>query len=118
MDGRAGKVSDLLDARGPIGLIVQTVHVVLLGGRVGGILAREKSVDPTSADGGFLGKIDPASLRAELRDALRGVQPGQISKIVKLPSAYAILEVMTETEAADLGKADRALQAAIRPKGP
>jgi hypothetical protein len=30
------------------------------------VLAREKSVDPTSADGGFLGKIDPASLRAEL----------------------------------------------------
>ena len=53
------------------------------------VLAREKSVDPTSADGGFLGKIDPASLRAELRDALRGVQPGQLSKIVRIPSGYA-----------------------------
>jgi tetratricopeptide (TPR) repeat protein len=78
------------------------------------VLAREKSVDATSTDGGFLGKIDPASLRAELRDALRGVQPGQLSKFVKLPSGYAILQVLTEAEAADLGKADRALQAAIR----
>jgi len=78
------------------------------------VLAREASVDPTSTDGGFLGKIDPASLRGELRDGLRAVQPGQISSIVKLPSAYAILQVLTEAEAADLGKADRALQAAIR----
>jgi tetratricopeptide (TPR) repeat protein len=81
------------------------------------VLAREKSVDPTSVDGGFLGKIDPASLRPELRDALRGVELGQLSKIVKIPSGYAILQVMTETEAADLGSADRALQAAIGSEG-
>ena len=81
------------------------------------VLAREVSVDPTSAEGGFLGKIDPASLRAELRDALNAVQPGQLSKIVKLPSGYAILQVLTEADAADLGKADRALQAAIRKEG-
>jgi tetratricopeptide (TPR) repeat protein len=81
------------------------------------VVAREKSVDATSGDGGFLGKIDPASLRAELRDALLAVQPGQLSKIVKLPSGYAILQVLTEAQAADLGKADRALQAAIRKEG-
>ncbi len=81
------------------------------------VLAREKSVDATSIDGGFLGKIDPSSLRAELRDALREVEPGQFSKIVKLPSGYAVLEVLTETEAADLGSADRALQAAIGAEG-
>src|SRR5438874_2569344 len=39
--------------------------------------SREKSVDATSVDGGFLGKIDPNSLRPELRDALRGVEAGQ-----------------------------------------
>ena len=76
------------------------------------VLAREKSLDPTSTTGGFLGKIDPVSLRPELRDALRGVQPGQFSKIVRMPSGYALLEVLTETEAADLGSADRAVQSA------
>jgi tetratricopeptide (TPR) repeat protein len=81
------------------------------------VLAREQSVDPTSSEGGFLGKIDPASLRDELRDGLRAVQPGQLSKIVKLPSGYAILQVLTEAEAADLGKADRALQAEISAEG-
>src|ERR1019366_3674520 len=81
------------------------------------VLAREKSVDATSIDGGFLGKIDPASLRPELRDALRGVQPGQFSKVVRIPSGYAVLQLMTETEAADLGSSDRALQAAIGSEG-
>ncbi len=81
------------------------------------VLAREQSVDPTSTEGGFLGKIDPTSLRDELRDGLRAVQPGQLSKIVKLPSGYAILQVLTEAQAADLGKADRALQAEISAEG-
>ena len=81
------------------------------------VLAREKSVDPTSTDGGFLGKIDPNSLRPELRDALRGVEAGQLSKIVRIPSGYAVLEVLTATEAADLGSSDRALQAAIASEG-
>jgi len=81
------------------------------------VLAREKSVDPTSVDGGFLGKIDPTSLRSELRDGLRGVVAGQRSKIVKLPRGYAILQVLTDAEAADLGNANRALQAAIAAEG-
>ncbi len=81
------------------------------------VLAREKSVDPTSADGGLLGKIDPSTLRSELRDALRGVQPGQLSKIVKIPSGYAVLKVLAETETADIEIADRARQAAIRAEG-
>src|SRR5258708_6361067 len=40
------------------------------------VLAREKSVDATSIDGGMLGALDPATLRSELRDALRGTLPG------------------------------------------
>jgi tetratricopeptide (TPR) repeat protein len=81
------------------------------------VLAREKSVDPTSVDGGFLGKIEPTTLRAELRDALHGVQPGQLSKIVKIPSGYAVLEVLTDNEAAEMGSGDRALQAAVSAEG-
>src|SRR5450755_3437591 len=65
----------------------QAIEDRLKAGADFAVLAREKSVDATSNDGGFLGKIDPASLRAELRDALRGVQPGQLSKVVKLPSS-------------------------------
>ena len=95
----------------------QAIEDRLKAGADFAVLAREKSVDATSGDGGFLGKIDPASLRGELRNALSALQPGQISGIVKLPTGYAILQVLTEAEAADLGKADRALQAAIRKEG-
>jgi tetratricopeptide (TPR) repeat protein len=81
------------------------------------VLAREESVDATAVDGGLLGKIDPSTLRAELRDALRGVQPGQLSKIVKIPSGYAVLKVLAETETADIENTDHARQAAIRAEG-
>src|SRR5262252_8658307 len=48
------------------------------------VLAREKSVDATSLDGGLLGKVDPSTLRAEIRTALRGLAPGQISPVFRL----------------------------------
>ena len=57
-------------------------------------LAKEKSVDPTSDSNGYMGRLSPTSLRSELRDALKGVGPGQITPIVHLPSGYAILKVM------------------------
>jgi hypothetical protein len=61
-------------------------------------LAHERSTDPTSSDGGFLGNVDPDSLRLELRDALQGVQPGQVSGIVRIPAGYAILKLLRHTE--------------------
>jgi hypothetical protein len=64
-------------------------------------LAREKSTDPSAHNGGYLGTLDPAALREELRDALRGVQPGQLTGIIKLPSGFAVLKVMQGGVAAD-----------------
>ena len=43
------------------------------GGADFSTLAREKSIDPTGRDGGYLGRMSIASLRPELRDALQGV---------------------------------------------
>jgi hypothetical protein len=71
-----------------------------------GALARTKSTDPTANDSGYMGVIDPAKLRTELRDALRGVQAGQISGIAKIPSGYAILKVLNEQPRAGPGVAD------------
>jgi len=61
-------------------------------------LAKEKSTDATADDGGYMGRIDPATLRPELRDALRTVAPGQITGVIKLPSGYAILKVLSSAE--------------------
>ena len=57
-------------------------------------LARQKSIDPSAASGGNMGRLDPATLRAELREALKGVAPGQITGVVKFSEGYAILKVL------------------------
>jgi hypothetical protein len=84
-------------------------------------LARSKSTDPTANDDGYMGMLDPAKLRPELRDALQGVARGQISGVAKIPSGYAILKLLNEPPSAkpDVGDAGRTLalasQAAILP---
>jgi len=58
----------------------QRIHDQLKSGADFAVLARLKSVDETSADGGLLGDVDPATLREELKSALQGLEPGQISR--------------------------------------
>jgi len=62
-------------------------------------LAKEKSIDPTADSGGFMGRMNLAGLRPELRDALEGLAPGHLSPITRIPSGYAILKVIPESEA-------------------
>jgi hypothetical protein len=69
-------------------------------------LAGQFSIDPTAKDGGYLGKVDINNLRAELRDALHGLKPGQFSDIVKLPNGYAILKLRKEPEPGSADDAD------------
>jgi len=63
-------------------------------------MARQKSIDPSASDGGSLGRLDPATLRTELRDALKGALPGEIKGPVKIPTGYAILKVEGATATA------------------
>lgn len=58
------------------------------------VLAKEKSIDATAVDGGYMGKLDPNQLRMELRDALKGLHAGQISGVAHIPSGFAILKVL------------------------
>jgi tetratricopeptide (TPR) repeat protein len=55
-------------------------------------IARTESIDPSAGDNGMLGFLDPSKLRPELRAALEGLKPGQVSAIVKIPLGYAILK--------------------------
>jgi tetratricopeptide (TPR) repeat protein len=82
-----------------------------------GVLARQKSVDATSLDGGLLGKVDPSTLREEIRTALRGLTPGQLSPVFRLPSGFAIVKVLAPDELAGIAEVQRARQAAIRTEG-
>ena len=57
-------------------------------------LASEHSVDANAGDGGYLGVVDPETLLASLRDAVRDLKPGQFSDVVKIPTGYAILKLL------------------------
>jgi tetratricopeptide (TPR) repeat protein len=61
-------------------------------------LARKISTDATAADGGMMGRVDPATLRSELRDALKGIASGELTPIIHLPSGYAVLQVVPEND--------------------
>jgi hypothetical protein len=62
------------------------------------VLAQAESIDPSASQGGLLGRVDPASLRPELRDALRGVGPGQLTPVVRIPTGFAILKVVDDID--------------------
>ena len=46
-----------------------------------------------------MGQLDPATLRVELRGAVKGVAPGQITGVVKFSEGYAILKVLPSASA-------------------
>jgi len=73
-------------------------------------LAREKSIDPYADQGGYVGEVDPATLRIEMREALKGLAPGQVSGIVELQNppntviGYAILRILSKNESPSAGR--------------
>jgi tetratricopeptide (TPR) repeat protein len=91
-------------AASPIGMEViivrsmeeaQAVHDRLRAGADFAQLASEHSIDVnTAGDGGYLGIVDPQTLHAGLRDAVRDLKPGQFSEFVKVPAGYAILKLL------------------------
>lgn len=61
--------------------------------------AKAHSIDSTADSGGSMGNVDPSLLRPELRVAIAGLQPGQISQPIKIPLGYAILKLLESTAA-------------------
>lgn len=53
------------------------------------VLACEKSLDASAADGGLMDGVDSAQLRAAMREALQGLAPGAISPVFRLPGDSA-----------------------------
>jgi len=57
-------------------------------------LATAESLDPSASNGGLLGKLTISSLRSELREALQSLKPGQLTPVVRLPTGFAVLQVV------------------------
>ncbi|HLV94093.1 MAG TPA: FG-GAP-like repeat-containing protein [Candidatus Acidoferrales bacterium] len=60
-------------------------------------LSKQLSIDPSASNGGYLGDVDPASMRPELRTALQSLKPGELSRVVRVPTGFVILKVLSKT---------------------
>ena len=74
-------------------------------------LAAKVSLDASAESGGLLGRVSPSTLRPELRNALQGLGVGQTSPVVRIPTGFAILKVVADTEDAPVKDPGPALAA-------
>ena len=65
-------------------------------------LARAESIDPTGDAGGLIGTVTLSTLPPVLKDALAGVGPGHLSAVVQIPTGFAILKVIDDTDPANI----------------
>jgi tetratricopeptide (TPR) repeat protein len=66
-------------------------------------LARSDSLDPSAADGGLIGPIALSELRAELRDALASVPIGGVTRVLRMPTGFAIVQRVDASSASMRG---------------
>jgi hypothetical protein len=65
-------------------------------------VAQAESIDPTADTGGLLGRVTLAALPPMLKNALDGVAPGQLSRVVEIPTGFVILKVVEDTDPANI----------------
>ena len=80
----------------------QGIVARLNGGENFVAVAQAESIDPTGGTGGLLGKVALSTLPPVLKDALVGVGPGQLSPVVQIPTGFAILKVVDDTDPANI----------------
>ncbi len=59
-----------------------------------GVLAKERSIDPSADDGGFLKQQNVAKLPTVLQDALHGLQAGQFAGPIRISAGFAVLTIL------------------------
>ena len=60
------------------------------------LMAKKYSVDSTAAAGGYLGPVNLADFRPELRRSLEGIEKGQLTPVVETPAGFMILKVLSK----------------------
>ncbi|HTX53870.1 MAG TPA: tetratricopeptide repeat protein [Candidatus Baltobacteraceae bacterium] len=65
-------------------------------------LVREKSIGPEKERGGYLGRVDAATLSPEAAAALAKTRPGEVSTIFRVEKGFGILQVVAEKDAREL----------------
>ena len=65
-------------------------------------LVRERSIGPERERGGYLGRVNPASLSPAARAAMEKTPPGRISPIFPTENGFAVIQVLTSWEEQEL----------------
>jgi parvulin-like peptidyl-prolyl isomerase len=55
-------------------------------------VAREKSLDPSAAEGGDMGFFAPGEIDETAEAAIKRLSPGEISGVIRTPAGYAIFQ--------------------------
>jgi tetratricopeptide (TPR) repeat protein len=61
-------------------------------------LAKGGSIDPSAPEGGYMGTMRLSTLRPEIREALQGVEPGEVTGVFQVPAGFMIVRVLTDVE--------------------
>jgi tetratricopeptide (TPR) repeat protein len=59
-------------------------------------VARAVSIDGSAPEGGLLGKVELISLRADIRQAVQDLAPGNVAGPLQIPTGVALLQVVRE----------------------
>jgi tetratricopeptide (TPR) repeat protein len=65
-------------------------------------LVQERSIRPDARGGGYLGRVDPATLAPEAQAALAKTRRGGLSQIFRTDGGFAVIQVITEREEQEL----------------
>lgn len=71
----------------------EKVHAAAVDGKDFAALAKEFSQGPGAAEGGDLGEVSRGQMAKEFEDALDGVKPGHVTKLVETDTGYHILKL-------------------------
>jgi tetratricopeptide (TPR) repeat protein len=66
------------------------------------VAARQQSSDPSAERGGLIGPIALSELRPELREAVRGLQPGAVAGVLRLPTGFGLVQRVTDVPASSV----------------
>jgi len=61
-------------------------------------IVRERSIGPERGRGGYLGRVDPASLSPSIRAALAKTKSGRLSAVFETEGGFGVLQVLTDQE--------------------
>ena len=78
--------------------LADEIHARIVSGESFEGLAKQYSNDAATKDnGGYVGEIETASLDPSYREALQGLNPGDISQVTRAPGGYQILKLVSRT---------------------